>query len=136
MKIRRKQRTHIDLADSGALSDLAFLLIIFFIVIAVFNINKGFLVELPGKDSTRIVKNDDLLKVILTRDNLLEYSGEVISKTEMENKIGDMRRQHPNMTFALIINPDAEYQGVVEIVEMVRKNGIENFSFTMARDDQ
>ncbi len=92
--------------------------------------------ELPGKDSTRIVKNDDLLKVILTRENLLEYRGEVISKTEIENTIDDMRRQHPNMTFALIIDPDAEYQGVVEIVEMVRKNGIENFSFTMERDDQ
>jgi biopolymer transport protein ExbD len=41
--------------DSGASSDIAFLLIIYFIVIAGFNINNGFLMNLPEKNSTRFI---------------------------------------------------------------------------------
>ena len=39
-----------DAGSSGSLNDLSFLLIIFFIVIAGFNVNKGFLLNLPSKE--------------------------------------------------------------------------------------
>ena len=136
MKIKRKQGIRIDLAESGVLSDLAFLLIIFFIVIAVFNINMGFLLELPGKDSSRIVSVDDLVKVKLSGGNKIIHNGAVITVDEVEKIIADVRKSHPNMTFALLINPDARYQNVVEIVELARKMKIENFSFAMEKTEK
>ena len=49
--IKRPPRRNIeDSSSSGALNDLSFLLIIFFIVIAGFNVNKGFLLNLPSKE--------------------------------------------------------------------------------------
>ena len=47
--IKRLTRRNLeDAGSSGPLNDLSFLLIIFFIVIAGFNVNKGFLLNLPS----------------------------------------------------------------------------------------
>ena len=60
MVIKRQKKKKFE--DNSALSDLAFLLIIYFIVIAGFNVNKGFLMNLPAKDSKRVVLKDDILR--------------------------------------------------------------------------
>ncbi len=134
MKIRRKKRNLIDIADSGALSDLAFLLIVFFIVIAVFNINKGFLLELPEKNSNRIVSTDDLIRVDISNTGLLTANGSPVEIRDIEKMVAEIRKVHPNMTFALIIHPEAKYQCVVEVVELVRQMEVENFSISMMED--
>ena len=60
MKINRRKK--IGFLETCAASDLAFLLIIYFLVIAGFNINRGFIMNLPAKDSTRMILREDLLR--------------------------------------------------------------------------
>ncbi|MBN2511033.1 MAG: biopolymer transporter ExbD [Spirochaetales bacterium] len=131
MNIRKTRKKRIDIADSGALSDLAFLLIVFFIVIAVFNINKGFILELPKKDSQKIVNIDDIMKVWIAADGSISANGESLDMEELERRTKDMIALRPNATFLLHIHPDAEYQDVVDIIDMVRLTEVENFSFAM-----
>jgi biopolymer transport protein ExbD len=131
MKISVKRKARIDIAESGALSDLAFLLIIFFIVIAVFNINSGFLLGLPRKDSTKIVNVDEILKVSLSREGEFILRGKPASKDALEAAARETLRTHPNMTFLLRIHPDTPYQRVVDVIDLVRSLGVENFSFSM-----
>ncbi|MBN2616986.1 MAG: biopolymer transporter ExbD [Spirochaetales bacterium] len=127
----RKKRKRIDIADSGALSDLAFLLIIFFIVIAVFNVNKGFMLGLPKKNSTKIVNTLDIVKVKLENSGVLKIDDNPISVKELEDEISNLLNERPNLTFLLKIEPDVDYQSVVNVIEIVRKLEVENFSFSM-----
>ena len=76
---RRKKQTFL---DSAASSDLAFLLIIYFIVIAGFNINTGFLMNLPAKDSTRVIQREDLLRFELDADGHVIYKDEQLGFAE------------------------------------------------------
>ena len=131
MKIKRRKTKNINIADSGALSDIAFLLIIFFIVIAVFSINKGFMLGLPKKSSSKIVHVDDIIKVTLTDENNLLYNEKITSLDEIEEIVSNKLKNHPNMTFLLKIHPDTNYQNVVNVLNIVQKLNIENFSFSM-----
>ena len=135
MKINTRKKKRIDIAESGALSDLAFLLIIFFIVIAVFNVNNGFLLGLPQKNSTKIVNTEDILKIYLQADGLILIDEEAVSLVKMEESITGNLEDHPNMTILLKIDPEVTYQKVVSIVEIVRKLEVENFSFSMTSGD-
>jgi biopolymer transport protein ExbD len=134
MRIKTKRRKRIDIAESGALSDLAFLLIIFFIVIAVFTINTGFVLGLPRKDSAKIVNVEDILKITLREDGSLEHDNEPISQTDLQSMISRQLAVRPNMTLFLTIDPMTPYQNVVDIIEFVRKNEVENFSFRMLEE--
>ncbi len=134
MKVRPKRKKRIDIAESGALSDLAFLLIVFFIVIAVFNINKGLLLQLPKSDSTKIVNVNEIIKIQLNEKGQILEDSALIGIQDLEEMVKANLAVYPNMTFLLHIHPDAIYQDVVDIINLVRQLKVENFSFSMKED--
>lgn len=114
----------------GALNDLSFLLIIYFLVIAGFNTNFGFLLNLPSSDTPLIVQKDDLIKVSLDASGALFYREEQLEKEELTLLVSENLKVHPNLTLSLKIHPDTEYQNFVSTIELVRKMNVENFSFS------
>ena len=130
--IRRQPRRNVeDSSSSGALNDLSFLLIIFFIVIAGFNVNKGFLLNLPSKEKPIVVNTNDILKCELDKNGALFLDGQEIKLEALSKKISDKLKTQPNMTFLLTINPETHYQNVIDVVAAIRKLKVENFSFRM-----
>ncbi len=131
LKVRSRRRARIDVADSGALSDLAFLLIIFFIVIAVFNINSGFLLGLPRRNSVTTVQRDDLMRVRIDAEDAISVGGEDVTLAELRTRVIGQRQRQPNMTLIVVIDPSASYQRLVTMVELTRLADVDNFSFRM-----
>lgn len=130
--IKRPPRRNIeDSSSSGALNDLSFLLIIFFIVIAGFNVNKGFLLNLPSKDKPIVVNTNDILKCELDESGALFLDGQEIKMESLSQKIEKKLKGQPNMTFLLTIDPETHYQKVIDVVSAIRKLKVENFSFRM-----
>ena len=132
--IKRFSRHNIeDAGSSGSLNDLSFLLIIFFIVIAGFNVNKGFLLNLPSKDKPIVVNTQDILKCSISGEGRLVLDGSEIELEELTKIVSDKLVSWPNMTFLLTIDPEASYQDVVDVISVIRKLKVENFSFRMNR---
>jgi biopolymer transport protein ExbD len=127
MKVRRKKRGQPD--NSAALSDLAFLLIIYFIVIAGFNVNKGFLMDLPAKDSVRTLHKDDILRFELTESGALTLNGSSITKDETEARIASAAQTRENLAVLLTVSPKAPWWSVVSFVELAKRLKIKSFSF-------
>lgn len=136
MKVKISRRKGIDISDSGSLSDLAFLLIVFFIVIAMFNINKGFILSLPQKNSTKILNVKDILRINLNEKGEIFLKENIVPIEEVEREIKDILTVNPNLTVLLRIHPDVNYQRVVNVVEAVRKLNVENFSFSMLKEGE
>jgi biopolymer transport protein ExbD len=132
MKIKRLKR--LGFAESSAASDVAFLLIIYFIVIAGFNINKGFLINLPAKDSMRLILKDDLLRFEIDPDGYIMYDSGLIGLTEASSLIKSAQATNPNVAVILTIDPGAKWQRVVSFVELAQDLKIDSFSFTMKKD--
>jgi biopolymer transport protein ExbD len=133
MKLQRKKKP--GFLESAAASDLAFLLIIYFIVIAGFNINRGFLVNLPAKDSTRLILKEDLLRFEINEDGYLIFNDEYIDIPEAENIIRSGRTANPEIAIMLTIDPFAQWQEVVSFVELAQLQRIEAFSFSMKKGE-
>ena len=132
--IKRFSRHNIeDAGSSCSLNDLSFLLIIFFIVIAGFNVNKGFLLNLPSKDKPIVVNTQDILKCSISGEGRLVLDGSEIELEELTKLVSDKLVSWPNMTFLLTIDPEASYQNVVDVISVIRKLKVENFSFRMNR---
>jgi biopolymer transport protein ExbD len=132
MKLKRRKK--IGFSDSSASSDIAFLLIIYFIVIAGFNVNKGFLMNLPAKDSTRLIQKDDLLRFEMDSEGNLDHREQIISIPEAGKVIASAQRDNPNIAVLLTINPQAKWQQVVAFVELAQDLNIDSFSFAMKKE--
>ena len=132
MKLKRRKRS--GFSDSSASSDIAFLLIIYFIVIAGFNINRGFLINLPNKDSTRLILKDDLLRFELDGDGNINYEEQVMGIKETEKLIARVQAENPNVAVLLSIDPKAHWQRVVSFVELAQDLRIDSFSFAVKKE--
>lgn len=131
MNLRRKKGMPDDPGGSGSMNDLSFLLIIFFIVIASFTINKGFVLNLPDRDTPRVVQTQDLVRCLLMSDGTLVFDNQNISFNQLEEELNQKKLHSPNMTFLLEIEPETKYQTFVDVIDKIRKLDIENFSFKM-----
>jgi len=127
----KKRRKAADPMDSGSLTDLAFLLIIYFIVIAGFNVNRGYLLNLPEKDKPRVVQTEELMRVSLDAQGNVWVDEEELSLDLLEDRILEQRRDFPETTLLLSLHPDTPYQKMVDVIHLIRRMKVENFSFTM-----
>jgi biopolymer transport protein ExbD len=134
MRIKRKTRSGMEY--SSALSDLAFLLIIYFIVIAGFNVNIGFLLNLPKKDSVLLVPRDELLRFSLDETGSLFFMEEALGYDEAAGKISAAIAQRPNTAVILNIDGKAPWQKVVSFVDLAQKEKVDSFSFSLLQKEQ
>ncbi|ULQ58867.1 biopolymer transporter ExbD [Brucepastera parasyntrophica] len=129
MKIKRRKR--LSFSETSASSDVAFLLIIYFLVIAGFNVNFGFLLTLPAKDSTRMILKDDLMRFDMDESGFISYEGGLLSLGDAETIIRSAVNRHPNLAVVLSIDSEAPWQEVVSFVELAQKLEVDSFSFNM-----
>ena len=129
MKIKRNKKT--TFRESAASSDLAFILIIYFLVIAGFNVNMGFIINLPVKDSSRLVLREELLHFEMDNRGSIIYSGVNIDLVEAEGLIYTAVSFNPDLIVLLSINGEAPWQQVLNFVELAQKLEIESFSFNL-----
>jgi len=122
--------------QSAAISDLAFLLIIYFMVIAGFNINTGFLLNLPDRDSTMFINREYLIRFEMDQNGRIIYEEQVIDIYQAENLIRTAVRNNPNIAAIITIDGQASWQYLVSFVELVQDLQIDSFSFSMKRDYQ
>ncbi|QQO07728.1 ExbD/TolR family protein [Breznakiella homolactica] len=132
MKIKRRKT--LSFGETSASSDVAFLLIIYFLVIAGFNVNFGFLMTLPAKDSTRMILKDDLMRFDMDGSGSLSYEDSRLSRTDAEKLIRSAVRAHPNLAVVLSVDSEAPWQEVVSFVELAQKLEIDAFSFSMKEE--
>jgi len=133
MKIKRRKK--LGFLESCAASDLAFLLIIYFLVIAGFNVNKGFLMNLPAKDSTRLILREELLRFEMNEESNIMHENEIIDIPRARTVISEAYKENPNIAVILMIDAAAIWQNVVYFVELAQDLGIEAFSFSMIREN-
>ena len=134
MKIRRKKKT--GFLETCAASDLAFLLIIYFLVIAGFNINKGFLMNLPAKDSTRLILKEELLRFEMNELGEIIHAHEVLDIGHARTLIHSAQNENPNIAVILTIDKQARWQNVVNFVELAQNLNVDAFSFSMKKEEQ
>ena len=129
MKLKKRGGTFFE--ETAASSDIAFLLIIYFLVIAGFNVNHGFLMNLPERDSRRYILRENLLRFEMNDKGVIFYQGAAFSITEAELKIRRAVEERPDMAIVLSIDPLAPWQQVVLFVELAQKLEVDSFSFNM-----
>jgi biopolymer transport protein ExbD len=130
---RRKRRSY---GESGASSDLAFLLIVYFIVIAGFNVNKGFLLTLPAKDSQRLIQQDELLRFNLDSGGAIIFQGAPCDFPAAEREIRAKLASYPNTALLLTVDPQSPWQALVSFVELAQDLEVDSFSFVMGQESQ
>ncbi|MCK4653079.1 MAG: biopolymer transporter ExbD [Candidatus Cloacimonetes bacterium] len=135
--LRRKRR------DTGgiptaSMSDVAFLLLVFFLSTTKFDIKKGLGIVLPvaSQEATKKVKlkEENITKVWIDKEGQITViSGgidEQVPMGELEKKIRKIVSQNPDMVISLKTDRKSKYQYMVMALDRLQAAGAEKISLS------
>lgn len=134
MKSRRKKMiTGIELVST---SDVAFLLLIFFIVSTAFALDMGLPLLLPAKDSARQVlriRQSNVATLKVHADNSLTLDGKIIEVDHIKAMIEQRLQAQPQLVVALETHPDANYGMMVACLDELKLSDARRVSLKTTR---
>lgn len=128
MKIRTLYKKNLnDL--SGAMTDISFLLIIFFLIAAVFMTEYGLDLIFPDKEPETVEITDVLYIDIIETGNYM-INNELISSDFIETVIYEKLNQAKPKTIIINAASGIKYQEVLSVLETAKLSGGTSFSIT------
>jgi len=122
MKKKRKEPMGELRMDSTA--DVAFLLLIFFIVTTIFAAEQGLTLVLPGKQKEKTdtvkVKESNIATIFVEADNNITLDRKPIEINHIKVAIEDRILSNPKLVVLLKIHPDADYGRMIACLDELR----------------
>jgi len=117
----RRQKAMGDEISTASMSDIAFLLLIFFLVSTIFNQEQGLPMTLPGQASeTARISQKNILNIDVQANNLVYLDDVRFGVTQIENEIRRRIVANPKLIVQLRVHPEAFYGTMVDVLDEVQ----------------
>lgn len=128
MKLRsRLQRT--PEIPTSSMADIAFLLIIFFMLTAVFTSNRGLQFAFPKEDPTRLdVQPEEAVHIKITGEQQYLVDKTPMSLDSMSSYVEVKMGQNPNKPVIIQTQGQVPYWVMIEVFDALRKLEVKNIS--------
>jgi biopolymer transport protein ExbD len=141
MAVLNQKKTRVsDEIPTASMADIAFLLLIFFLVTTVFPKDKGLAVVLPEQGETVAVSQNNILHLIVQATGVVEVKrGESTSIQSMRpDDIESLWRQevtgNPNLIAAVKTHPDAPHRFMIDVLDALQSAGAERISLQILEE--
>jgi biopolymer transport protein ExbD len=122
--MRKKKKAPIGELRLDSTADVAFLLLIFFIVTTIFAAEQGLTLVLPGKqksaEDTITVKESNIATIYVDETNHITLDRKSIEINHIKTKIEDRILGNPKLVVLLKIHPKADYGRMVACLDELR----------------
>ena len=131
--MRKKRKTDAGIPTSS-MADIAFLLLIFFLVTTTFDEEKGLEIVLPEESTEVQVSQKNVIHLMVQTDGLVQVKrGESVQvQTLRSQEIASVWRQaattNPNLIAAVKTAPTAPYRYMVDVLDQLRLAGADKIS--------
>ena len=108
--------------NTASMSDINFLLLIFFLVSTMFAVEKGLPMALPGKGSQTVkLKRDNVLTIQAYENGSIVMRGTgPVNIRDIKQLIEQKLLQNPKLVVVIETHPDADYRVMVDILDELR----------------
>ena len=122
--LRRKRKGSLGEITLSSTADIAFLLLIFFIVSTVFAAEQGLIVILPGKQKEKTdvvkVKESNIATIRIHADNTVTLDRKAIKINHIKTAIEDRVLSNPKLVVLLETHPEADYGMMVACLDEIK----------------
>jgi len=117
VKFNRRKQAVGDIT-TASMSDIAFLLLIFFIVTTVFLDEQGLPMQLPGASSEQAKINPkNILNIEIAANNQITLDGAAFAVNSLENEVRMRVLANPKLVIQLKVDEDAFYGTMVDVLD-------------------
>ncbi|MCB5265657.1 MAG: biopolymer transporter ExbD [Candidatus Cloacimonetes bacterium] len=139
MKIGRKRKAKAEIPTSS-MSDIAFLLIVFFMATTKFDVKEGIRIVLPqaateGSEQTQslTLTEQEMTRLQITEDGQLAINKDApraFESGELDALIQQKLKLNQQMIFKVITDREAKYNDMIRVVDRLKAANIEKISLS------
>ena len=129
-----KKRRSPDEINSSSMADIAFLLLIFFLVTTTIDPGEGLTMVLPPYEADPLIKDaDDIVKILVRSSGQVLFDGELVSIDQVEssakNKVQEFQTTHSGLDadnkakqpiFVVITDEKSQFQIFVDVLDQLK----------------
>jgi len=127
MALRKRTRVTAYI-PTATMADIAFLLIVFFLVTTSFSHDKGLGLTLPRPGAVTRVPSRNITRVWINAAGEIMHDHELVSLELLGERIKSMTDENENLIVSIKTDPEARYEFFVDVVDEVKKAGNDRIS--------
>ncbi len=131
---RPSKKRNIGGIPTASMSDVAFLLLIFFLSTTKFDIKKGLGLVLPApstEDTKKVKLNDkNLTKIYVDANGAIAVNEESMPFDQLQSEVRKIVKVNKDMVFSLKVDRKSEYKHMVRALDQLRLAGAEKINLT------
>ncbi len=133
MKFRRSTQKDDEVIPTASMADIVFLLIIFFMVTSVFNLDRGLEMRLPQMEKAGQISRKGIVVSIDKKGDVF-VDGNKVEIYEVGRVVYEKRGKSPGAPVIFKSDRDTRYQMVMDVLDELMKAGIYDVSLPVVEE--
>ena len=126
--IKFKRRPFVEI-NSSSMADIAFLLLIFFLVTTTISMDQGLNIILPSEGEEMKVKDENISVISINESGKVLFNGQVVKGTSLnQNNIYQLKglveqemARNSKMIFSIQVTPKTKYSDYIKVLDYVKQ---------------
>ena len=113
----KKQRRPMQEINSSSMADIAFLLLVFFLVTTTISMDKGISLVLPSEGNELEVNRKNIVNILMNESGKVLMDDKSIKVKDIRGKVERKLAGNPNLIFSVQTHPRTKYQDYLNVLD-------------------
>jgi biopolymer transport protein ExbD len=126
--LAKPRRTMMQEVNSSSMSDIAFLLLVFFLVTTTISLDKGISLILPAEGNEMEVNKNNIVNVLINDQGKVLLDDKPTAIKDIKRKAIKRIKENEKIIFSVLTTKRTKYKNYIEVLDQLKKAGATKIS--------
>jgi biopolymer transport protein ExbD len=117
----RERKARVGAIPEGGMADIAFLLLVFFLVTTTIDMDKGIGLILPAEGQEIEINKKNILNLLISSSGNVLLGGEAVAINQIDDRVKEEIRKNNNLIISVKAHEKAQYDVYISVLDQLKK---------------
>ena len=117
----RERKARVGAIPEGGMADIAFLLLVFFLVTTTIDMDKGIGIILPAEGQELEINKKNILNLLISSSGSVLLGGEAVAINQIDDRVKEEIRKNNKLIISVKAYEKAQYDVYIEVLDQLKK---------------
>ena len=107
--------------NSSSMADIAFLLLVFFLVTTTISMDKGISLVLPSEGNELEVNRKNIVNILMNESGKVLFNDKPTKVNDIKGKVEKKLSSNPNLIFSVQTHPRTKYKDYLKVLDQLKE---------------
>ncbi len=125
--IKKKKDREAEIPTSS-LADIAFLVLVFFLLTTTIDVDKGITLTLPAKGEEKQIRQKNISNILINAEGQVLFDDQPVPIYNIRELVREKLLQNDKLLFSLKTDRETDYEVYVKVLDQVKQGGAKRIS--------